>query len=294
LLELLADKPEPERLRDIVEELGNWLELNPTERNQMLPSGQQTRWHNRVAWACQYLKRAGLVETPKRGHYRITSEGRRVLSEGPVTISKNYLVNNYPTVRQWAGLADADVEESASTQILDDEATPQETLEYAHQQLRTQLADELIGQIHEITPDAFEQLVIDLLVAMGYGGNRRNAAQRIGRSGDEGIDGIINEDHLGLDVIYIQAKRWVEQSVGRKEIQAFVGALHGQRARRGVFITASSFADTARTYAEGIDPAVILIDGRQLAGYMVDFGIGVTTVNTYDVKRVDADYFNEE
>lgn len=165
-------------------------------------------------------------------------------------------------------------------------------LESAHQQIRGDLATDLLKRIKADTPTFFERLVVELLVKMGYGGSRKEAGKALGKSGDEGIDGIINEDRLGLDTIYLQAKRW-EGTVGRPEIQKFVGALHGKRARKGVFITTGKYSTEAREYVFNIDPKVVLIDGQELAELMIDFGLGVTTTATYEVKRVDSDYFGE-
>ena len=170
--------------------------------------------------------------------------------------------------------------------------TPEEAIEAAHQRLRNELAEELLQQIMACSPAFFERLVVDLLLRMGYGGTRKDAGQAIGRSGDGGIDGIIKEDRLGLDAIYIQAKRW-EGSVGRPEIQKFVGALQGQRARKGIFITTSSFTRDATNYASMIENKVVLIDGEMLAKLMIDSNVGVSAIVTYDIKRVDSDYFTE-
>lgn len=171
--------------------------------------------------------------------------------------------------------------------------TPEETLEQAYLQLRNELASELLDQLKEMSPQAFERLVVELLVKMGYGGSLKDAGKAIGQSGDGGIDGIIKEDKLGLDTIYLQAKRYTDQPIGRPAIQGFVGALQGVRARKGIFITTSRFADTAVAYAGNIDTKVVLIDGEQLASYMIDFDLGVTRSRTFEVKRIDSDYFEQ-
>ena len=186
-----------------------------------------------------------------------------------------------------------DTETKSIEEVLSTSSTPEELLQESYESLRNDLAAELLTQVKDNSPEFFEHLVVDLMVAMGYGGSRLDAGKSIGRSGDEGIDGIIKEDRLGLDVIYLQAKRW-EGSVGRPEIQKFVGALTGKRAKKGVFITTGEFADTAQKYADSIEPKVILIDGHSLANYMIDFNLGVSTTATYRIKRVDSDYFVEE
>lgn len=233
------------------------------------------------------MKKAGLLEDPKRGQFRITERGRRVLADEPDTVNNKFL-------RQFD-----EFHEFIRNPSLPDpvqpapELTPEQALHASYQTLRNSLAADLLEQVKQASPAFFERLVVDVLVRMGYGGSRQEAGEAIGRSGDEGIDGIIKEDRLGLDIIYIQAKRW-ENTVGRPEIQRFAGALHGQRARKGVFITTSSFSSEAVAYAASIDIKVILIAGTQLAELMIDHGVGVTTEATYELKRIELDYFSEE
>lgn len=283
-----SDLPTAERL--LADEFG----LTPEERATMLPSGQQTALRNRTGWASFYLMKAGLLIKPKRGYFEITERGGSVLESPPPSIDKAFLAS-FPEFREFitgAATEPTGHVESALGSSAQDHATPDEALQGAYQQLRGELASQVLERLLQVSPEFFEQLVVELLVVMGYGGSRRDAGERIGKSGDGGIDGIIKEDRLGLDVIYIQAKRW-QGTVGRPEIQKFVGALHGQRARKGVFMTTSAFSSEARDYVSHIDVKVVLLDGIQIANLMIDHGVGVTPVATYVVKRLDSDYFDE-
>lgn len=279
--------------RDAVEALSAKFKLTDDEKSQLLPSGQQPKFANRVNWSISYLKKACLLESTRRAHFRITERGRGVLLERPVRVDVNYL-ERFTEFIEFRSLRNTRSGSGASTDVVvvRDDETPQEEIESAYQKLRNELASEIIQQVLGCSPAFFERLVIDLLLQMGYGGTRRDAGEAIGRSGDGGIDGIIKEDRLGLDVIYIQAKRW-QGSVGRPEIQKFVGALQGQRARKGIFITTSTFTNEALQYTLYIDTKVILIDGELLANLMIDHGVGVTTAVRYEIKRVDSDYFTD-
>ena len=287
LLRLVGDSKEY-AFRDTIDLLADEFNLSEPERRQMLPSGQQTVFHNRVGWARTYLKKAGLVLSPRRGIIRITQRGTDILASNPENIDVE-LLDQFPEFVQFKNLKREKVSELSSEQP----GTPEEVLENAFQNLRQSLANELLDQIKSSPPSLFEKIVVELLVGMGYGGTLKDAGQAIGKSGDEGIDGIIKEDRLGLDIIYIQAKRW-ENTVGRPEIQKFAGALQGQRARKGVFITTSEFSKDAEEYAAKIDSKIVLIDGEQLAQYLIDHNIGVTPITNYEVKRIDSDYFSEE
>jgi restriction system protein len=294
LLRLAADGQD-HRSRDAVEILAGEFDLTPEERTELLPSGKQAVFNNRVGWANTYLKAAGLLEAPRRGVLRITQRGRDLLKEGIARIDVSVL-ERYPEFVDFRGKRRPKSTESAEAQTIDASSssdTPEDALSNAYRSLRAELESELLEEIGRASPAFFEQLVVDLLVNMGYGGSRQDAGRAIGRSGDGGIDGIIDEDRLGLDVIYLQAKRW-ESTVGRPEIQKFAGALQKHRARKGVFITTSSFSREALEYAGVIDTRIILIDGARLAKLMVDHGVGVSTVGTYEIKRVDSDYFSEE
>ena len=290
LLHFLADGAE-HTLSDVEDRLADHFKLTPVERAELLPSGQQGIFKNRIGWARTYLKKAGLLEAPKRGVFKITERGQQTLATNPKRIDGKFL-EQFPEFMQFREMSRPEYEPVTSAQVAISKTTPEESIEVAHQSLREQLAQELLMRILGCSPTFFEQLVVELLVKMGYGGSRRDAGERIGQTGDGGIDGIIKEDRLGLDTIFIQAKRW-QGSVGRPEIQKFVGALQGQRARKGVFITTSIYTAEAMDYTSRIDTKVVLIDGKQLAGLMIDFDVGVSASASYVVKRIDSDYFEE-
>ncbi len=278
--------------REAVEGLAAEFQLTPAERNELLASGQQAIFNNRVGWANSYLKKAGLLESPRRGALRITTRGKQILDEAPLRIDVKYL-ERFPEFIAFRDASRNNREATTPESVaVTTEQTPEEALELAHESLRLSLAQDILSHILSCSPTFFERLVVELLVKMGYGGSRRDAGERIGQSGDGGIDGIIKEDRLGLDTIYIQAKRW-QGSVGRPEIQKFVGALQGQRAKKGVFITTSSYTAEAIDYASRIDTKVVLIDGQLLANLMMDFDVGVSVSASYIVKRIDSDYFEE-
>ncbi|MBH2044055.1 MAG: restriction endonuclease [Comamonadaceae bacterium] len=278
--------------REAVEVLATEFQLTPAERNELLASGQQAIFNNRVGWANSYLKKGGLLESPRRGALRITARGKQILGDNPARIDVKFL-ERFPEFIEFRD-ASRNSRETTTTEsvAIATEQTPEEALELAHLSLRLSLAQDILSRILSCSPAFFERLVVELLVKMGYGGSRRDAGERIGQSGDGGIDGIIKEDRLGLDTIYIQAKRW-QGSVGRPEIQKFVGALQGQRAKKGVFITTSSYTAEAIDYASRIDTKVVLIDGQLLANLMMDFDVGVSVSASYIVKRIDSDYFEE-
>jgi len=289
LLEILEDG-EPRSLRECIETLAEKFSLTYEERKQLLPSGQQPVFGNRVGWARTYLKKAGLLDSPRRGFVKITERGKEVLKNKPNKIDNAFLkrfeeFRNFISSRRGGREFEEPGEEESCE-------NPVEKIEGAYAEHQAILAEELLGTVRQVSPAFFERLVVQLLVKMGYGGRRLEAASVVGRSGDEGIDGIINEDALGLDVIYIQAKQW-GNSVGRPEIQRFVGALHGQRARKGVFITTSTFTNEALGYVKTIDPKVVLIDGETLVNLMIDHGVGVSIRSVYELKAVNRDFFEE-
>lgn len=289
----LAQDGKDHTLREAVEALAVEFKATEEERNELLPSGRQRRLHNRVGWAKTYLQKAGLIEPNGRGRFRITPRGQEVLQRKPGRIDMKFL-EQFPEYNAFAALRhDAAEEESSAPELPSATETPEEILEESYQELRKRLADELLDRIKACDPKFFEKLVVDLLVTMGYGGSRKDAGQAVGQSGDEGIDGIIKEDRLGLDVVYIQAKRW-SNTVGRPVVQAFAGSLEGQRARKGVLITTSDFSREARDYVRQIEKKIVLIDGGELAKLMIDHGVGVTEVATYTVKKLDLDYFGDE
>ena len=265
--------------------------LTADELNLKLPSGKQGVFDNRVAWAKAHLKQAGLIASPQRGVYRITDRGQGTLHENPQALNIKYLKRYSEYVAFLAGERDNKPKLTESSVPFSE--TPDELIAAGHKQLREALASELLERIKSVSPSRFEELVVELLVKMGYGGTQEDAGRVVGKSGDGGIDGIINEDRLGLDVIYIQAKRW-DGDVGRPEIQKFVGALAGNKASKGVFMTSSGFSKGARECAAQVNHRVVLIDGPMLAELMMDHDLGVSTKEVYTVKRLDTDYFEED
>ena len=256
-----------------------------------LPSGKQGMFDNRVGWAKSYLKQAGLLEIVGRGVFRITVRGLQVLNENPQPLNVRYL-KRFPEFVAFNAGKLKDESKPTESAALNPE-TPDELIAGGYKQLREALALEVLDRIKSVSPSRFEELVVELLLKMGYGGTQEDAGRVVGKSGDGGIDGIINEDRLGLDVIYIQAKRW-EADVGRPEIQKFVGALAGNKASKGVFITSSGFSKGAAEYASQVNHRVVLIDGPMLAELMMDHDLGVSTKDVYTVKRLDTDYFEED
>jgi restriction system protein len=291
LLKVVKDNREL-TLREAIGLLAEKLQISDEDRKTLLPSGRQTTFANRVGWAGTYLKKAGLLQYPRRGALQITERGETVLSQNPPVINVKFL-EQYEEFNEFKNLRREDEKPVNTPDTTQQVGTPEETFESAYQKLRQDLAGDLLRAIKGCSPEFFERLVLDVLVAMGYGGTRADAAQAVGRSGDGGIDGIIKEDRLGLDIIYIQAKRW-EGVVGRPEIQKFAGALQMHRAKKGVFITTSAFTRDATDYVSRIDSKIVLLDGQALADLMIDCGVGVTSIATYQVKKVDGDYFVEE
>jgi len=287
LLKFLGDRKE-HSLREAIEYLADEFGLSEKERKELLPSGQQFTFDNRVGWARTYMKKAGLLESTKRAYFKISDRGLEVLKEKPEAINVKFL-EQYPEFIEFRKLK----KEKKEKKTINDESPPEELIESAYQSLRDNLAAELLTSVKSCSPSFFEKLVVDLLVKMGYGGTRKDAGQAIGKSGDGGIDGIIKEDRLGLDILYIQAKRW-ENSVSRPEIQKFAGALQGMRAKKGIFITTSNFTQEAQNYVKNIESKIILIDGDLLADLMIDHNIGVSSVASYELKRIDTDYFTED
>ena len=292
LLKVVADGREY-RLRDAVELLAEEFHITDEERQQLLPSGRYPTFDNRIAWAKTYLKKAGLIDQPRRAFFQITERGREVLKTSPILINMKFL-EQFPEYIAFKENSDqAEAQQQVTSPIAVQNETPEELIESGARTIRKELAEEILQRIKGCPPAFFERLVVELLVKMGYGGTRQDAGRAIGRSGDEGIDGVIHEDRLGLDVIYLQAKRW-EGVVGRPEIQKFVGALQGQRAKKGVFITISDFTKEAVEYVCNIDNKVVLINGALLANLMIDHNVGVSLAATYEIKKIDSDYFLEE
>lgn len=279
-------------VRESVEQAARHFHLTDEDMRELLPSGTQRRLDNRVNWACSYLKQAQLLESAGRGKFRITPRGADVLRQGLSRIDINFL-EQFAEFSEFRTRSRPQVDPGKEVRHVDQEQTPEELLEASFQNLRQQLARELLERARQCSPQFFEQLVVELLVAMGYGGSRQDAGQAVGQARDGGVDGIIKEDKLGLDAVYIQAKRW-ESTVGRPVVQEFAGSLEGHRARKGVLITTSTFSQDAKEYVTRIEKRIVLTDGEQLAQLMIEHDIGVTEVAHYSVKRVDQDYFGEE
>lgn len=288
ILQIAADGKE-HKFSEAVPIIGDQFGLTKAELTELLPSGSQPVINNRAGWARTYLKKAGLLSTPRRGYFSITDRGRQVLATSPENIDNAYLKR----FSEFKAFKTRRKNISADQQLLtDSHETPEDSIAAAYQQLQKTIEDEVLQSLIEVSPAYFEKIVVDILVKMGYGGNRQDAAKALGKTGDGGIDGIINEDVLGLDVIYVQAKRW-QTTVSRPEVQKFAGALQGKRARKGVFITTSEFSAGAKEYGRMIESRIILIDGERLAKLMVEYGLGVSTVGTYKIKKLDSDYFDE-
>jgi restriction system protein len=289
LLEAVADG-EVHRVRDLADPLADLFEISQEDREVRLPSGQQTTVRNRVSWAGTYMKRAGLLENAGRGKIRITDEGRRVLTETQEIDSK-YL-EQYQSFLEFKGKKKPDTQQTEDDTETETDQTPEEAIETAYRDLSNALAGDLLERVMGCSPEFFERLVVQLLVAMGYGGSLEDAGEAVGRSGDDGIDGTIKEDRLGLDVICIQAKRW-QNTVGRPMVQAFAGSMEGVRAKKGVLITTASFSKEAIEYVTRIERKIVLIDGQMLANLMIEHGIGTTPVKAYQLSRADNDFFED-
>jgi restriction system protein len=288
LLKVAADGKE-HPVREAINTLAGQFGLTDEERKELLPSGTDSVFDNRVGWARTYLKKANLIEYSKRGCFQITDRGKKVIGKKPAKINVAFL-RQFPEFLEF---------QSPNKTVIADppgepNETPEELLASGYVKLRKQVEADLLARVKSCPPEFFERLVVRLLTTMGYGGSLADAGKAIGKSGDGGIDGVIKEDKLGLDLLYIQAKRWDNATVGSPEIQKFVGALYGKKAKKGIFITTSTFSKAAIDYAAGLDSKIILIDGAQLAELMFDYGVGVATVNSYVVKRIDSDFFEDE
>lgn len=280
-------------LPEAVAYIASLFNLTEEEKKQMLPSGTLTIIFNRVGWAKTYLKNAGLLEDPKRATFRITKRGIDLLKENPPEINTKYLAR----YEEFVAFQNKKSEKNKNKNVISEETesniTPEESIEFGFQKLKNSVSEDIINKIKECSSNFFEKLVVELLVKMGYGGTLKEAGQVLGKSGDGGIAGIIKEDKLGLDVIYIQAKRW-ENVIGRPEIQKFAGALLGQKAKKGIFITTSWFTNDALDFVKNLDSKIVLIDGEMLTDLMIEYNLGVSTYKIYELKRIDNDYFVED
>ncbi len=290
LLEALKDG-ETHSAKEVKDIIAQKMNLSEADISELVPSGRQTTFYNRVNWAKTYLQKAGLVETPQRGNYRITAEGKRVLKSG-ARIDLEYLAN-YDTFKDFRSISPENDSESSQEEKNE---SPAEILEAAYEQITSALASQLMDEVMRLSPAGFERLVVKLLLSMGYGNGINDAGKVTRLSNDEGIDGIIKEDQLGFSNIYIQAKQWQpEQTIGRPELQKFVGALQGQQAQKGLFITTAKFSVGAVQYTENLSGIkVVLIDGITLTRLMIKHNVGVSVEHTYEIKRVDSDFFSEE
>lgn len=266
----------------------NLTDENLEEKN----TGGAPKFYNRAQWAKTYLKQAGLVSNPSRGIVEITDEGKKVLAQKVSKIDNKFLATYTPFLEFKNRKKDGEIEATEKQSDLVSEQTPEEEIESAFLRLKDSLKSELLDKILASSPMFFEQLIVDLLIAMGYGGSRKEAGERIGKSGDGGIDGTIKEDPLGLDIIYLQAKRYAkDNTVGRPDIQKFIGSLSGEGATKGVFVTTSSFTKEAKDYLNRVQHRVILIDGYDLTEHMINYGVGLREVNTLKIQKIDDDYF---
>jgi restriction system protein len=288
-LTFLADGKEHTK-QDVAKYLEDVFALTPDDLGELLTSGKQTKFMNRVSWTKTYFAKALLIEPTTKGHFKITPRGQELLATAPAVLNVRALKQfpEFQNFHQSASTEDKN-KSTQSDQLVGDE-TPEERLEDSYTTLKNELAQTLLQQVLMGSPNFFEQLVVDVLVAMGYGGSRADAGKAIGQSGDEGIDGVIKEDRLGLDLIYLQAKRWTKP-VGRPDVQAFVGSLVGKNATKGVMLTTSRFTEEARQYVKHLPQKVVLIDGEELANLMFEFNVGVLPTTTYIVKKLDAEYF---
>lgn len=289
-----------QRVAEAAEYIADELGLSTEEREELLPSGNQRVLHNRIHWAKFYMTKAGLIVSPKRGRFVATEDGKALLNTSPAQLGVNELKSYqsfndfYRAQKRTEGESAATALSPADTSQPIEAATPEEQIEAAYQTMQSALRAELLERIVQNSPAFFEHLIVDLLIAMGYGGSQRSAATQLGRSGDGGVDGVINEDKLGLDRVYVQAKRYAAATIGRPDVQAFVGSLVGHGATKGVFVTTSSFSNQARDYVRHLTQRVILIDGERLTELMIEYGVGVRINRAIAFKRLDEDFFTEE
>jgi restriction system protein len=285
-------------IQDAISILANQFNLTEEDLNEWLPSKSQKKFYNRVYWAKAHLKMAGTIENLGKGQFKITNKGKEILSDNPSFINVKYLTNKFDDYKNLiTGYRKKENNKIFSfqneTDDIESHQTPEEQIELGYQKIKASLQVEILNKLKSVHPSFFEKIVVELLVKMGYGGSIQDAGKAIGKSGDEGIDGIIKEDKLGLDVIYVQAKRW-EGVVGRPELHKFVGALAGQGAKKGIFITTSNFTKEAELYTPKNETKIVLIDGEKLSQYMIDYNLGVSIQNNYEIKKIDSDYFEEE
>lgn len=290
-LKVLADK-DIHTIRDVREELADYFSLSESDKEELLPSGTMPVYRSRIGWAKTYLKKAGLIDNSVRGKVKITDRGLNVLKQNPEKIDSHFLLQ-FDEFQKFANISKG--KETVSEEEIEDPKTPEDRIAQGYQEFKNSLASDLLEQIMLMSPDFFEKLVIDLLVAMGYGGSRKDAGNVVGKSGDGGVDGIIKEDKLGLEEIYIQAKRWNEGNVvGSADVRNFIGSLTVKGAKKGVFITTSQFSKSALALTEQSNMKVVLIDGSKLVDLMIEHNLGVSNYEEYIIKKIDTDYFSED
>jgi restriction system protein len=281
------------RIGDVVERLAEKLGLTPEERSQLLPSGKQTVFANRVHWAKTYLAKAGLIESTRRGHFKITPRGRQAIEAQPARIDNDFL-SQFEEFEKWRGVDQeiAEDQHSAAPAFVNQKETPDEIMRAAHRQIETSLAQELLDRIRSAPPDFFERLIVNLLLSMGFGGSVADAGRALGRSGDDGIDGVIDQDALGLDRVYIQAKRYASgNNIGSGAIRDFFGSLDRHKASKGLFVTTSAFSPAATETAQYLSKRIVLIDGEQLTKLMIRHNVGCRVEDALQIKKLDEDFF---
>ena len=290
---LVASSKEEIRIGDVVNELAEELKLSPEERGELLPSGKQTLFSNRVHWAKTYLGKANLIEITRRGYFKITDRGRDVLRSQPARIDNKFLAQ-FSEFREFRERSSAGPEQTTELAIVlsdDHKETPDEIMRSAHRQIETSLAQELLERICKAPPAFFERLIVNLLLSMGYGGSTADAGRALGRSGDDGVDGVIDQDALGLDRVYVQAKRYTTGTIGAGAIRDFFGSLDRHKAAKGLFVTTSSFSPSARETAEFLSKRIVLIDGGQLAKLMIRYNVGCRIEESLEIRKIDEEFF---
>lgn len=290
LLEIASATNDDEiKLSDAADQLAKRFKLTDKERTELLPSGGTFKFSSRVSWARTYLQKAGLLEAPKRGYFRLTPRGATVIKQAPSKVD-NKLLSQFEEFKAFQGKKKLAKSESGT----EPQETPVESISSFYEQFREALAAELLDRVKKCSPQFFERLVIHVLLKMGYGGSLKDAGAALGKTGDGGIDGVIREDKLGLDNIYIQAKRWTDKPVGSPDLDQFSGALSKKKASKGIFITTSTFTKDAQASLKDYSSRIVLIDGYQLSKYMIDYGVGVSVMDVFELKKIDSDFFEEE
>ena len=297
LLRHAAEKGGETHIGALADEIANELKLTADDLAALIPSGGQTLLLNRLHWAKSYMQRAGIIESTRHGYFRVTQMGIELLKEKLNRVD-NSVLSRFPEFVEWrkrsasSSQREKAIERSVEVEL--EKSSPEDQISSGYREIQEALAIDLIDRIRNAPPVFFEKLIVDLLVAMGYGGGRAEAGKALGRSGDGGVDGVINEDALGLDVVYVQAKRYAAgNSVPVSAVRDFVGSLEGFRASKGVFVTTSSFPTSAIDFAQKVSKRVVLIDGVDLARFLIKYKIGVRTKDTYEVNIMDEDYFSE-